>query len=176
MSRYLSPEPLLQDPAYVSAMAERGMSVPTYAYALNNPQRYVDPDGRNPLWLVGIYSAASAYFYGDEVLDISRDAAKRARASGLGGERGGYQDALRHCIWQCQVTQDLPGGAAAAWAIGYLHELKGQYVAQDNSDADREMDFHNNQCGRDIGKNEYKHCRYECNEALIRGDLISGVQ
>jgi RHS repeat-associated protein len=48
IGRYLSPEPLLQSPAYVRHMAESGLSVPTYAYALNNPLRYVDVDGLKP--------------------------------------------------------------------------------------------------------------------------------
>ncbi|MFZ5438956.1 MAG: RHS repeat-associated core domain-containing protein [Myxococcota bacterium] len=46
--RYLSPEPLLQSPTYVRRMAQRGMSVPTYAYAANNPLRYVDSTGLAP--------------------------------------------------------------------------------------------------------------------------------
>lgn len=46
--RYLSPEPLLQSPAFVRRMARRGMSVPTYAYAANNPLRYVDSTGLAP--------------------------------------------------------------------------------------------------------------------------------
>lgn len=45
MRQYLSPEPMLQSPAYMSAMAESGMSVPSYSYAANNPVRYVDLDG-----------------------------------------------------------------------------------------------------------------------------------
>ncbi|MFZ2874324.1 MAG: RHS repeat-associated core domain-containing protein, partial [Phycisphaerales bacterium] len=46
VGRYLSPEPLLQSPVYVRRMAQSGVQVPTYAYAANNPLRYVDPDGR----------------------------------------------------------------------------------------------------------------------------------
>lgn len=48
LRHYLSPEPLLQSPAYVRRMAQSGMSVPTYAYAVNNPLRYTDPDGQSP--------------------------------------------------------------------------------------------------------------------------------
>lgn len=44
-SRYLSPEPLLHSPAYVRLLAQSGMSVPTYAYAANNPLRYTDSAG-----------------------------------------------------------------------------------------------------------------------------------
>ena len=45
MSLYLSPEPLLQEPAHVRRMAETGLSLPTYAYALNNPIANFDEDG-----------------------------------------------------------------------------------------------------------------------------------
>lgn len=43
--RYLSPEPLLQNPRFATAMAKRGLSTPAYPYAANNPITYVDPDG-----------------------------------------------------------------------------------------------------------------------------------
>ena len=39
-------------------MAQTGLSVPTYAYGLNNPVRYTDPNGRNPVL------AAPALYYG----------------------------------------------------------------------------------------------------------------
>jgi hypothetical protein len=45
LGRYLSPEPLLQDPNWVRDEAQDGFSTPTYAYARNNPLRYTDPTG-----------------------------------------------------------------------------------------------------------------------------------
>lgn len=57
VGRYLSPEPLLQDPRFVTAMAKRGLTTPAYAYAVNNPIGYYDPDGlgvinwsSRPIW------------------------------------------------------------------------------------------------------------------------------
>ena len=47
-SIYLSPEPMLQSPNFVSGMAASGMTAPTYSYAANNPVRYTDSTG---LWL-----------------------------------------------------------------------------------------------------------------------------
>ena len=45
--KYLSPEPLLQSPEWVKSRAMEGRSVPTYAYASNNPINRTDPDGRH---------------------------------------------------------------------------------------------------------------------------------
>lgn len=45
VGRYLSPEPLLQSPAYIIAMASSGLPAPTYAYAANSPLRYADRNG-----------------------------------------------------------------------------------------------------------------------------------
>lgn len=42
---YLAPEPLLQSPAHVLGRARVGAALPTYAYARNNPLKYVDRDG-----------------------------------------------------------------------------------------------------------------------------------
>lgn len=45
LGQYLSPDPLLQSPAYVRLMAQTGATTPTYAYAQNNPIKYTDPTG-----------------------------------------------------------------------------------------------------------------------------------
>jgi hypothetical protein len=47
---YLQPEPLLQDPDFVAAMAGEGRSTPAYAYAFNNPVMYWDEDGLYPMF------------------------------------------------------------------------------------------------------------------------------
>jgi len=48
LGSYLSPEPLLQEPGFVGAVAADGQAMPTFAYARNNPLMYVDPDGLHP--------------------------------------------------------------------------------------------------------------------------------
>ena len=94
--RYLSPEPLLQSPRYVKRMAKRGMSVPTYAYAANNPLRYTDADGRalrvNPFmqWLYGDEVVAEL----QRVIDrVNSPECRCAMTSGSGYEKAPWDDA-----------------------------------------------------------------------------------
>lgn len=49
---FTGPEPFLQDPRFAALMAQRGLTTPTYAYAVNNPIKYTDPDGRFVLPLI----------------------------------------------------------------------------------------------------------------------------
>lgn len=44
-SSYLSPEPLLLSPYYISAMAQAGLQVQSFPYAVGNPIRHTDPTG-----------------------------------------------------------------------------------------------------------------------------------
>ena len=61
--RYLSPEPMLQSPEYVRTMAARGKPVPTYAYAANNPLRYVDRNGLDPGDVFSFQRSAALDYY-----------------------------------------------------------------------------------------------------------------
>lgn len=47
--RYLQPEPLLKAPNFVQAMVLNGYSMSAYAYGQNNPLRFVDPTGLQPM-------------------------------------------------------------------------------------------------------------------------------
>lgn len=49
---FTGPEPFLQDPRFAALMAQQGLTTPTYAYAVNNPINYTDPDGRFVLPLI----------------------------------------------------------------------------------------------------------------------------
>jgi hypothetical protein len=46
LSRYLSPEPMLQKADFAKNAASIGLSPPTYAYGWNNPLRYADRNGK----------------------------------------------------------------------------------------------------------------------------------
>jgi RHS repeat-associated protein len=48
-ARYLSPEPLLQQPTWVASQLQLGQQVPAYAYARNNSISTYDPDGLQPV-------------------------------------------------------------------------------------------------------------------------------
>jgi len=49
--RYLSPEPMLQDPKWVTGELASGHQVPAYSYANNNPIANTDPNG---LWTLTV--------------------------------------------------------------------------------------------------------------------------
>ncbi|MCD4736209.1 MAG: hypothetical protein K8R53_09215 [Bacteroidales bacterium] len=94
-------------------------------------------------------------------------ALQRAHSSGLIGMHNGPADAFRHCIWICQVTQEL--GNSCAWSVGTGHEY------WDNSNAphkEREMDLHNNREGRKCGEDCTRYCTTCCMDKLNKKELV----
>lgn len=81
--RYLSPEPLLQNPNWVRAEASEGFISPTYSYARNNPVRYTDSTG----------------LYAQGVICASPNA-------GMSGSLGFQVPNSDPCL-DCKVAQDL---------------------------------------------------------------------
>ncbi len=142
--RYLSPEPLLQSPAYVRRMAQTGMSVPTYAYAANNPLRYIDRTG---LRLELMNQAA---------FDIAGEMAKNPQALAslewLDSSPDTYQ------MWGDQV---LDPGTGAQWFPG---ELAGQLQTSQRGGTLRV----DNQACRAGGKNPAGAAAHETTHAGLR--------
>ncbi len=100
--RYLSPEPMLQSPNFLRGVAQQGRSLPTYAYANNNPLRFQDRDGRFAGLLPFLVAAADAIG-----LDIGLGALAGGLAVGgansLPGQPGGPQ-----------LADDPPSGEPAS--------------------------------------------------------------
>lgn len=124
-ARYLSPEPRLQDPRWVARQAALGTSVAVYAYARNNPVRYVDPTGldvqnnsSNGVWIVGehgeqYYLAPGDTFYG--------------RQDGLYSQNGIYKtnDGVNAVINPDGSTSMFGGSVLASTAQVYGLGLNG---------------------------------------------------
>ena len=57
-------------------------------------------------------------------------------------------DALRHMLWQAKLQQKY--GSLPAALAGHVYELAGAMEGQEGNESD--MDLHNNEIGRRIGK------------------------
>lgn len=94
---------------------------------------------------------------------------------------GGEQDAVRHCVWLCLMSEKL--GYNSAMAVAGIHEKhhppptvpkppKGYATVEDWSKADTEMDNSNNNFGAQLGRAcGHKNCCTECKSALKQGLL-----
>jgi hypothetical protein len=88
LSRYLSPEPLLQDPRFVRTMLQAGVQVPSYAYAANSPLQYTDPDGLRITTTTRVsYDRSASYSRrpGAQVSDLSVGWDRGCTSDGKGG-------------------------------------------------------------------------------------------
>jgi RHS repeat-associated protein len=133
-----------------------------FAYTEGDPINQFDPNGRDlrEWWdastAVGPYDAYQAG-------TVDRSAAETAaRQSGLPGPHNGPQDAFRHCVWSCLMTQRL--GPEEAKAIGDIHEAAGMRQGQPSNE--ELMDLLNNAVGRQCGQQQGKKpCSDRCMDA-----------
>lgn len=150
-----------------------------YGFVFNNPIIYSDARGLS----YSDYTSAQPVSPQEkkcwdeaslsELLGVknSRDAAEAAVSGAQynGTRWNGPGDAVRHCVWNCEMTRR--NSEASAKKFADAHETGvGPQFPQD----EREMDLHNNDVGRQKGKCDpckKKSCKELCEEALRNGEL-----
>ncbi|GAB3356221.1 RHS repeat-associated core domain-containing protein [Lysobacter tyrosinilyticus] len=140
--------------------------VSTFSYVSDRPLESTDRMGLSEftravrgVGIIDTYRADSA----------SDDAEEAAEGSGLPGPISGPQDAYRHCVWSCLMTQRI--GSASAKFIGDSHELEGRERHQ--SQLDEAMDQANNAAGRQCGlMKDQDNCQQRCMRRILDGGLL----
>ncbi|WP_141257525.1 MULTISPECIES: RHS repeat-associated core domain-containing protein [unclassified Myxococcus] len=118
IGRYLQPEPMLQSPRYVRAMAWRGRSVGAYAYALNNPLHFVDRNGLTALR----YTVSTGSLYVDPEVP--------GRHPYVVLSSSGRSPCLNVSSPSCERSADT-GAIPRGWYELYPHELSDPSLARD---------------------------------------------
>ena len=96
-----------------------------------------------------------------------------------GSAWGGKRDAVRHCVWVCEMSRCI--GEDQAMEVAEIHEdfetpitdellPDGYKTKKEFEKADREMDEHNNKEGAKVAKGK-SGCEDGCNAALKAGKL-----
>lgn len=113
-----------------------------YGYARNSPVSRVDPIGHES-WLPTDAEWSHCWRVGPIECAAWASASALAIASTKPLQNIWTENAFRHCIWQCLLTNSLRSGTKAAkWA--YVHEIGA-------GSTDRKVDLHNNGVGRSSG-------------------------
>lgn len=115
VGRYLSPEPMLQEPGFAAYRATQGLNTPAYAYANNNPLSRTDSTG-----LFDTPSSPSSLCAKwDDALPIARKMAgcDEAYSCDLANP---CQKAIRGCSTGCDICKALMPGSGPSAEFGEL--------------------------------------------------------
>jgi uncharacterized protein RhaS with RHS repeats len=142
-----------------------------YAFVKNNPIGLTDPLGLydiNPDEQI-LYDNA---VWGDKWIVYNAKVAAYDAVSGPAynhTRHNGAGDAVRHCVWNCEMTKCGSVSLATRW--GGAHE-SGDPNSKKHPD-ERNIDLHNNRVGRDLGSGcpPPKSCKDACEDALKNGKL-----
>jgi hypothetical protein len=141
----------------------------------------VDPSGLDwtekfsSVWDAGLIDSYNA---GTVLADKAKKSAGDFARDLYGGNKklmqqslnAGKADGYRHCVWSCLMTYDF--GAEDAKEIGDNHEAAGKRNGQ--SDADINMDLHNNKIGRVCGVNKRPEtCETKCKKKLSKFKILN---
>ena len=140
LGRWLQRDPIEYD----------GGSINLYEYVASAPLFWVDPLGLYELNDEERKLADQTSYWEQLGVKNAKDAAEEAL---LGPEydrrtRNGPGDAVRHCVWNCEMSLRNGKESAEKWANA--HEPK-QCDAKHPQD-EKDMDLHNNDVGRDVSE------------------------
>lgn len=118
-SSYLSPEPLLQNPAWSIGKLQQGTQVPSYAYADNNPVGGTDPSG---LYVIGPRLADCPNYYAALLRARTRAGCDSSHS---GNPQCQCQQRARACLNGCDICKTLEPGAGPALVPTSISSLWG---------------------------------------------------
>jgi len=154
-----------RDPTGSNPYAD-GMNL--YQYVRSSPVRYRDPSGLNAYDDYKKLNPAERSVVFWNPIDACRSRGcpgtsfAAAKKSGLPGAHNGPQDAFRHCVWTCCMTQNSNAD--------FSKKMSDAHETTSTSKDETAMDLHNNGVGIGIGKGGGK-CAAGCKDALKKGKL-----